>query len=73
MCVTYINDIYIFSNLIEEYAKHVWEVFIRLRKIELYVKFFKYEFDKEEIAFLKYVIDIYNIRINDAKVRVVRE
>jgi hypothetical protein len=54
------DDICIFNNLNEEYAKYVREVLTRLRKIGLYVKLFKYEFDKEEIAFLKYVIDVYN-------------
>jgi Reverse transcriptase (RNA-dependent DNA polymerase) len=70
-CVAYINDICIFNNLNEKYAKHVREVLTRLRKIRLYVKFSKYEFDKKEITFLKYVIDIYNIRINNAKIRAV--
>jgi Reverse transcriptase (RNA-dependent DNA polymerase) len=67
-CVVYINNICIFNDLIEKYAKHVREVFTRLRKIGLYVKLFKYEFNKEEITFLKYVIDIYDIRINNAKI-----
>jgi Reverse transcriptase (RNA-dependent DNA polymerase) len=69
--VIYINDIYIFSDLNEEYAKHVQEVLTRLRKTELYVKLSKYKFNKEEIAFLKSVIDIYSIRINNAKIRTV--
>jgi Reverse transcriptase (RNA-dependent DNA polymerase) len=67
-CVVYINDICIFSDLIEEYAKYVQEVFTRLRKTRLYVKLSKYKFDKEEIAFLKYVIGVYGIRINNAKI-----
>jgi Reverse transcriptase (RNA-dependent DNA polymerase) len=71
--VVYIDDICIFSDLNEKYTKYVREVFIRLRKAGLYVKFFKYKFDKEEIAFLGYVIGIYNIRIDDAKVRAVRK
>jgi Reverse transcriptase (RNA-dependent DNA polymerase) len=71
--IVYMNDIYIFNDLIEEYTKYVREVFTRLRKIKLYVKFSKYEFNKKEITFLRYVINIYDIRINNAKIRVVRE
>jgi hypothetical protein len=67
------NDICIFNNLIEKYIKHVREVLIRLRKVKLYVKFFKCEFNKEEIIFLKYIIGVYDIRINNIKVRAVRE
>jgi Reverse transcriptase (RNA-dependent DNA polymerase) len=66
--ITYINDICIFSDSNEEYTKYVREILTRLRKIELYVKLSKYEFDKEEIVFLKYVIDMYNIRINNVKI-----
>jgi Reverse transcriptase (RNA-dependent DNA polymerase) len=72
-CVVYMDDICIFSNLNEKYAKHVREVLTRLRKIGLYVKLSKYEFDKEEIAFLRYVIGMHDIHMNNAKIRAVRE
>jgi Reverse transcriptase (RNA-dependent DNA polymerase) len=32
-CVAYLDDIYIFSDSVEEYAKHVREVLTRLKKI----------------------------------------
>ena len=32
-CVAYINDICIFNNSVEEYAKHVREILARLKKI----------------------------------------
>jgi hypothetical protein len=70
-CVAYLNNIYIYSDSIEEHAKHVREILNRLKKIRLYVKLFKYEFDKKEIIFLKYVIGVYGIRINDAKIRII--
>jgi hypothetical protein len=31
-CITYLDDIYIFSDSVKEYTKHVREVFIRLKK-----------------------------------------
>jgi hypothetical protein len=70
-CVAYLNNIYIYSDSIEKYAKHVREILDRLKKTRLYVKLFKCEFDKKEIAFLKYVIGVYKIRINDAKIRII--
>jgi Reverse transcriptase (RNA-dependent DNA polymerase) len=53
-CVAYMDDICIFSDSVEEHAKHVREVLDRLRKAGLYVKLSKCEFDKKEIAFLGY-------------------
>jgi hypothetical protein len=50
-CVAYLNNIYIYSDSIEEYAKHVREILDRLKKIKLYVKFSKYEFDKKRLLF----------------------
>jgi Reverse transcriptase (RNA-dependent DNA polymerase) len=70
-CVVYLNNIYIYSDLIEEHAKYVREILDRLKKIKLYIKFFKYEFDKKEITFLKYVIGVYKIRINNAKIKII--
>jgi hypothetical protein len=70
-CVAYLNNIYIFSDSIEKYAKYIREVLDRLRKAKLYIKFFKCEFDKKEIAFLKYVIGVHEIRINNAKIRII--
>jgi hypothetical protein len=70
-CVAYLNDIYIYSDSIEKYAKHVRKILDCLKKARLYVKFFKCEFDKKEIAFLKYVIGVYEIRINDVKIKTI--
>jgi hypothetical protein len=70
-CIAYLNNIYIYNDSIEKYAKYVREILDRLKKIKLYVKFSKCEFDKKEITFLKYVIGVYRIRINNAKIRII--
>jgi hypothetical protein len=70
-CVAYLDNIYIFSDSIEEYAKHVRKILDRLKKAKLYIKLFKCEFDKKEITFLKYVIGVHKIRINNAKIRII--
>jgi hypothetical protein len=70
-CVTYMDDICIYSDSVEEHAKHVREVLTRLRKAGLYVKLSKCEFDKQEIAFLGYVIGVHNVRMNNAKIKII--
>jgi hypothetical protein len=70
-CVVYLNNIYIYSDSIEKHAKHVRKILDRLKKVRLYVKLFKCEFDKKEITFLKYVIGVHGIRMNDAKIRII--
>jgi hypothetical protein len=70
-CVAYLDNIYIYSDLIEKYAKYVRKILDRLKKIRLYVKLSKCEFDKKEIAFLKYVISVHRIRMNNAKIKII--
>jgi hypothetical protein len=70
-CVAYLNNIYIYSDSIKEYAKYVRKIFDRLKKTKLYVKLSKYEFDKKKIIFLKYVIGVHEIRMNNAKIRII--
>ena len=70
-CVAYLNNIYIYSDSIKEYAKHVREVLDRLKKVKLYIKLFKCEFDKKEITFLEYVIGVYGIRMNNVKIKII--
>jgi Reverse transcriptase (RNA-dependent DNA polymerase) len=52
-CIAYLNDICIYSDSIEKYTKYVREIFDRLKKIRLYVKLFKCEFDKKKDCFFK--------------------
>jgi hypothetical protein len=70
-CIAYLNNICIYNDSIEEYTKYVRKILDYLKKIRLYVKLFKCEFDKKKIAFLKYVIGVYRIRINNAKIRTI--
>jgi hypothetical protein len=70
-CIAYLNNICIYSDSIEEYAKYVRKIFDRLKNIRLYVKLFKCEFNKKKITFLKYVIGVHKTRMNDAKIRII--
>jgi hypothetical protein len=70
-CVVYLDNIYIYSDSIEKYTKYVREILDRLKKAKLYIKLFKCEFDKKKITFLKYVIGVYGIRMNNVKIRII--
>jgi hypothetical protein len=70
-CVAYLDNICIYSDSIEKYTKYVREILDRLKKIRLYIKLFKCEFDKKKITFLKYVIGVHKIRINNAKIKII--
>jgi Reverse transcriptase (RNA-dependent DNA polymerase) len=70
-CVAYIDDICIYSDSVKEYAEHVREILTRLKKARLYIKLSKCEFDKQKIAFLGYVIGVYDMRMNNAKVKTI--
>jgi hypothetical protein len=70
-CVVYLNNICIYSDSIEKYVKYVRKVLDRLKKTKLYIKLSKCEFDKKEIAFLRYIISIYRIRINNVKIKII--
>ena len=69
--IIYIDDICIYSNSIKKHTNYVRQVLERLRKADLYVKLFKYEFNKQKIAFLKYIIDVYSVRINNIKIKAI--
>jgi hypothetical protein len=49
----------------------VRKIFNRLKKAGLYVKLSKCEFDKKEITFLRYVIGVHGIRMNNAKIKII--
>src|SRR6266498_5834642 len=66
--ITYINDIYIYNNSIKEHTNHIRQILERLRKTSLYVKLSKCEFNKQEIAFLEYIVNVYSIRIDNTKI-----
>ncbi len=69
--IIYIDDICIYSNSIKEYIKYVRQVLERLRKTNLYVKLSKYEFNKQKITFLGYIVGVYGVRINNAKIKII--
>jgi hypothetical protein len=62
--VIYMDNIYIYSNKLEEYADHVRQIFDRFRRFVLYINLDKCEFSITKIIFLNYIIRINDIEIN---------
>jgi len=54
--VVYYNDIFIFSQKMEDHACHVCLVLEKLQEFRLYTKLKKCEFHQFEVEFLGYVI-----------------
>ncbi len=63
-CIVYLDDILVFSKTKEEYNTHLQQVYKRLREAELYAKPLKYQFYKQEIEFLRFIIGTYGIQID---------
>ena len=69
----YINDIFIIKKIKEEHRKRIRRILRKLLKIELRIKFFKNEFEKEEIKFLRHIIKRKGIKSDSKKIKVLRK
>jgi Reverse transcriptase (RNA-dependent DNA polymerase) len=71
--ITYLNDIIVYSERVEDYEKHVRKVLERLRQYSLYTKLSKYLFSIEELEFLGYIIGILGISMDYRRVATIRD
>ena len=67
------NDIFIIKKIKKEHRKRIQKILEKLLKIELRIKFFKNEFEKKEIKFLRYIIGHEDIKSDLEKIRVLKE
>jgi hypothetical protein len=68
ICITFLDNICIYSDLIEKYEKHVRQILDKLRTYGFYYKLSKYEFSIKKITFFKYIMRIAGISINPRKI-----
>jgi hypothetical protein len=66
--VVFIDDILIFSKMVEEHEEHLRLVLEKLRSKQLYAKFSKCEFWLTEVAFLGHVIYAGGVSVDPGKV-----
>ena len=71
--VVFIDDILIFSKTPEEHEEHLRIVLQTLRERQLFAKFSKCEFWRNEVAFLGHIITKEGIAVDPAKVQAVTE
>ena len=67
------NDIFIMKKIKKEHRERIRKTLRKLLTIELRIKFFKSEFEKKEVKFLRYIIRQEDIRPNSGKVRVLKK
>jgi hypothetical protein len=67
--VVFIDDILVFSKMMEEHEEHLRLVLEKLRSNQLYAKFSKCEFWLTEVAFLGHVISASGVSVDPCKVK----
>ncbi|CAG2217589.1 unnamed protein product [Mytilus edulis] len=70
--ISYIDDILIFSETLEEHFDHIQQVFDRLRQHNLKLKLKKCQFLQEETNYLGFKINIDGVKPDDAKVEAIK-
>ena len=71
--VVYLDDIVVYSSCLEEHVNHLRQVFQKLREHELYIKLEKCSFAKEEVHFLGHIVGRGRIRMDENKVKAIRD
>ena len=70
--IIYLNDILIFFQIIEEHEQHIKKVLECLSKRNLLIKSEKCDWHKKEVDFLRFIIEINDVRMNSDKLTSVK-
>ena len=71
--IIYLNDIFIYFKLREDYYTHVRIVIERLRKHKLYVKLSKCFFNVEEVEFLRFIISSIKVKPDSDRILIIKK
>ena len=71
--ITYLDDILIYSENKKDHEKHVKKVLKRFQEKNLYLKLEKYEFHKQQVEYLEYIITTEKLEMNSEKIKAVIE
>lgn len=71
--LVFLDDILVYSRTLEEHERHLEQVLERLAANKLYAKMSKCEFFRQEVQFLGHMVGRKGVRMQDDKVRAVRE
>src|SRR4051812_42522482 len=72
-CTTYLDDILIYSDTLDEHRIHVRKVINALVKVSLYLKLEKCRFYQQQVKYLGFVISSKGIAMNSAKIKAIIE
>ncbi len=72
-CIAYIDDIVVYSNLLEEHRKHVQLVLSKLQEAGLYLKLSKCEFEMQRISFVGFTVTPEGVKMEPDRVRTIAE
>ena len=71
--ITYLDNILVYSKTQQEHTKHVKDILQCLQQAGLKLNPKKCEFNKLEVEFLGYVIEIEGIKIDPEKIKVIQQ
>src|SRR5204862_2091879 len=71
--ITYLNDILIYLKNEENHEKHVKKVLRKFQEKKLYFKSEKYEFHKQQIKYLEYIVTTEKLEMNSEKIKAMIE
>jgi hypothetical protein len=71
--VIYLDNIFIYSKLGEDYHAYVRIIIKRLRKHKLYAKLSKYFFNIKEVEFLGFIIGFIEIKLDPNKILIIKK
>ncbi len=71
--IVYLNDILIYFQNEEKHTNHVRLILKRLRKYRLFTKLNKCAFDLKEIDYLRFIVEVNDIRMNFARIAIITE
>ena len=72
-CVIYLNNILIYSEILNQHYKHVKKVLERLWKFQLYISLKKCEFSTQKMKFLRFIISIISVMINSHRIEIIQD
>jgi hypothetical protein len=72
-CVAYLDDILVFSDSLDDHKRHVRTILAKVAEIGLTLKASKCEFHTTETEYLGYVISPKGLRMDEEKIRTIRE
>jgi hypothetical protein len=71
--IAYLDDIMIYSITLKKHVQHVSQILKCLNKRDLRLKSKKCEFHREEVDFLRFVVERHEIRMNSEKIKAIKE